>query len=328
MILVTGGAGFIGSALIWKLNDEGKSDIVVVDRMGDGPKWRNLAKRQIRQIVLKDDLFDWLATEGRDEPIEAVFHLGASSATTVTDVDYLVDNNINYSVQLWNYCAEREIPFIYASSASTYGNGDAGFDDAKSGSNQLIPLNPYGFSKHQFDSYVLNHTKKKPPFWAGLKFFNVYGPNEYHKGNQSSVVPQFVPQVQKNGSINLFKSCRSDVDDGAQKRDFVYVKDCVDVMVHLFQNHQSAKSGVYNVGSGEARTFKDLARSIFQAMDISEDIKMVDMPKVLQDHYQYYTQANLDRLRADTGYDKPMTSLEVGIQDYVCKYLLADDQYL
>jgi ADP-L-glycero-D-manno-heptose 6-epimerase len=328
MILVTGGAGFIGSALVWRLNQEGFGDIVVADRMGDGPKWRNLAKRQIRRIINKNDLFSWLSEDSVASSIEAVFHMGASSSTVITDVDYLVANNLDYSIRLWQFCAKQKIPFIYASSASTYGDGKVGFDDAQSGSEKLVPLNPYGFSKQKFDAFALNHAEDKPPFWAGLKFFNVYGPNEYHKGNQSSVIHQFVPQVKTTGKINLFKSHRNDYADGEQKRDFVYVKDCVDVMWHLFRNQASARSGVYNVGSGQARTFHDLAVAVFKAMDTPVSIDMVPMPKNLREHYQYFTEADLARLRSETGYEQNPTLLEDGVNDYVREYLLKDDPYL
>ena len=327
MIIVTGGAGFIGSALIWKLNAEGVTDILVADHMADGSKWRNLAKRQIRTIIYKDDLFGWLSEQADHQPIEAIFHMGASSSTVETDVDYLMRNNLNYSIGLWKFCSQKQIPLIYASSASTYGDGEAGFDDLDAGTPELVPMHPYGFSKHKFDAYALAQ-KETPPFWAGLKFFNVYGPNEYHKGAQSSVINQFVPQVKTTGKIKLFKSYRSDVADGEQKRDFVYVKDCVDVMWHLYQHTKSAKSGVYNVGTGSARTFKDLAFAVFAAMDQPALVEMTPMPELLRGQYQYFTEAKMDRLRKDTGYNKTATSLETGVLDYVRNYLLQNDPYL
>lgn len=329
MIIVTGGAGFIGSALVWRLNQEGISDIVVVDRLGNGPKWKNLNKRRVAAFVHKDELFDWLEGDGARESIDAIFHMGASSATTETDVDYLVRNNINYSVRLWNYCAQYGIPFIYASSASTYGAGEHGFDDDPSGVPVLRPEHPYGFSKQKFDDWVIRQ-ERTPPFWAGLKFFNVYGPQEYHKGNQSSVIFQFLPQVKNTGTIKLFKSYKEGVADGEQKRDFVYVKDCVDVIWHLYKNGGTrAESGIYNVGSGKARSFADLARAVFQAMNVKpERLEFIDMPPALRNQYQYFTEAPLERLRRRTGYEKPMTSLEDGVRDYVQGYLLTDDLFL
>lgn len=329
MIIVTGGAGFIGSALVWRLNQEGISDIVVADRLGSGPKWKNLNKRRISAFVYKDALFDWLEGEGSRETIDAVFHLGASSATTESNVDYLVSNNINYSVRLWNHCSQYGIPFIYASSASTYGAGERGFDDDTSLIPLLRPEHPYGFSKQKFDDWVIRQ-ERTPPFWAGLKFFNVYGPQEYHKGCQSSVINQFLPQVRATGTIKLFKSYRDGIAHGEQKRDFVYVKDCIDVMWHLYKNGGArAESGIYNVGSGKARSFADLARAVFKAMDVKpERLDFIEMPAALQNQYQYFTEAPLARLRQRSGYDKPMTSLEDGVRDYVCNYLMTDDAFL
>lgn len=329
MIVVTGGAGFIGSALVWKLNQRGRSDILVVDRMGTGPKWKNLSKRNIAGILHKDEFLPWLEGEGANAHIEAIFHLGASSATTETDVDYLVKNNLNYSIKLWNYCADVRIPFIYASSAATYGDGAYGFDDEETLVPKLNALNPYGFSKQKFDDIVLR-LPRKPPFWAGLKFFNVYGPQEYHKGGQSSVLCQWIPQVQKTGKIRLFKSYRSGIADGEQLRDFVYVKDVVDVMWHLFKDGgRTADSSIYNVGSGKARTFVDLAKAMFKAMpNIEESIEFIDMPEILRSQYQYFTEANLKNLREKAGYRASFTSLEEGVKDYVASYLLAEDKYL
>lgn len=329
MIIVTGGAGFIGSALVWKLNEAGIDDIVVVDRMGTGAKWKNLAKRRVGLILHKDELFAWLDAEGARRSVDAIFHLGASSATTETDVDYLVRNNLNYTVRLWTYCADYGVPFIYASSAATYGDGERGFDDDPRGIPALRPMNPYGFSKQKFDDWAHRQTRT-PPFWAGLKFFNVYGPQEYHKGSQSSVINQFVPQVQEVGAIRLFKSYRDGVGHGEQKRDFVYVKDCVDIMWHLYrQGGRGAESGIYNIGSGTARSFADLARAVFRAMEVQpEKLDFIEMPAALRQQYQYFTEASLDRLRRRAGYAAPMTSLEDGVRDYVRGYLLGGDPYL
>jgi ADP-L-glycero-D-manno-heptose 6-epimerase len=327
MIIITGGAGFIGSALLWKLNSHSLTDILVVDRMGSGPKWKNLVKRRVSDIIHKDAFLSWLDTEGSRSDIEAIFHMGASSATTETDVDYLVANNLNYTKRLWRYCAAYEVPFIYASSGATYGAGTQGFSDDPSKTPHLRPLNPYGFSKQQFDDWALRQTDA-PPFWAGLKFFNVYGPQEYHKGSQSSVIHQWVPQVKQTGAIRLFKSHRPDYADGAQARDFVYVKDVVDVIWHLFRNRSQARSGIYNVGSGRARTFADLARAVFTAMDLPPRLEFIDMPEALRAQYQYHTEAPLQRLRDLGGYTTPMHTLEGGVQDYVRSYLLAEDPYL
>lgn len=328
MIIVTGGAGFIGSAMIWKLNQQGHDDILVVDQMGNGQKWRNLNKLKFATIFHKNELFDWLDNQGARANVDAVIHMGACSTTTETDLDYLVANNLNYSIWLWTYCMEYQIPFIYASSAATYGGGELGFEDDLEKINQLKPLNPYGFSKQKFDQWVLKQSKK-PPFWAGLKFFNVYGPQEYHKGSQSSVVHQWLPQIKEHGSLKLFKSYRDDYRHGEQKRDFVYVKDCVDIMWHFYKEADQHASGIYNVGTGEARTFTDLAKSLFAAVGKTEaKFEFVEMPAQLMKQYQYFTQADLNRLRQDGGYKKPMTTIEQGVADYVGNYLLKDDPYL
>ncbi len=328
MIIVTGGAGFIGSALIWQLNNLGIDNILVVDRLGTANKWQNLNKRAFRTAIHKDEFLPWLERGADGAAVEAIFHLGASSSTTETDCDYLMSNNVNYSISLWKYCTRNKIPYIYASSAATYGDGSEGFSDEMKKVPSLRPLNPYGFSKQKFDHWVSFQTKA-PPFWAGLKFFNVYGPQEYHKGSQASVVPQFVPQVLNTSAIKLFKSYRNDYAHGAQQRDFVYVKDCVKIMAHLYRNAAKAKSGLYNVGSGEARSFADLARAVFKAMDNAEPrLEFIEMPEALRSQYQYHTQAELMRLREFAGYMEPMTKIEDGVADYVRNYLLKNDRYL
>ena len=363
MMIVTGGAGFIGSALVWKLNGLGIRNVFVVDRMGQGAKWRNLAKRHFVGFAHKDAFSRGLAGEGlpgvSPRDVEAVFHLGASSSTVETDVDYLMTNNFNYSVQLWRWCVEHRIPFIYASSAATYGDGLKGFDDSASNADHLVPLNPYGFSKQKFDQWALAEAAvgRAPPFWAGLKFFNVYGPQEYHKGGQASVVAPFLRQLRETGSIRLFKSHHPKYGDGLQKRDFIYVKDCVDIMWHLFSSRVKAQPGLYNVGTGQARTWLDLATAVAAAVGepaskkstkpakISASqrtsrqstrrtaagpsfIRFIDMPESLRDQYQYHTEANLERLRSQGGYTAPLTKLEDGIRDYVKGYLLGADLYL
>jgi ADP-L-glycero-D-manno-heptose 6-epimerase len=328
MIIVTGGAGFIGSALISRLNADGRSDLLVVDRLGSGPKWRNLAKHQFAGIIHKDEFLPWLASEGPRADIEAVVHLGASSSTTVVDADYLTANNLNYSIHLWNFAAEYGVPFLYASSGSTYGDGRQGFSDDPELTPRLRALNPYGFSKGKFDAWALR-ARRAPPSWAGLRFFNVYGPNEYHKGSQASVIAPFLDQVKSSGTIKLFKSYRPEYADGEQKRDFVYVKDCVNVMAHLLRTAGSFRSGVYNVGTGTARTWLDVGRAVFAAADAgSPRFDFIPMPEPLREHYQYVTEADLSNLREHAGYKEPMTSLEAGVTDYVRQYLLADDRYL
>ena len=328
MIIVTGGAGFIGSALIWKLNEKSLTDIVVVDRMGHSGKWKNLVKRQITDIVHKDHFFDWLDALPKGRRIEAVYHMGACSSTTETDVDYLVENNLHYSMKIWNFCVKNKIPFIYASSAATYGSGEQGYSDNPKNLSKLRPINPYGYSKHLFDVWAMSQTVK-PPFWAGLKFFNVYGPQEYHKGGQASVVFHAFPQVNEKNILKLFKSYHPDYNHGDQKRDFVYVKDVVDVLYHLYHVRRLAVSGIFNLGSGKARSFADLGRSVFKALgQKKEKLEWIEMPEQLRGQYQYFTEATLDELRERTGYKKKMTSLEDGINDYVVNYLAKDDRYL
>jgi ADP-L-glycero-D-manno-heptose 6-epimerase len=328
MIIVTGGAGFIGSALVWKLNEKGLSDIVVVDHMGEGSKWKNLVKRKISDIIHKDKFFEWLDSLPKGLRIEAIFHMGACSSTTEANVDYLVENNLHFSMRLWEFASKHKIPFIYASSAATYGAGELGYSDDVKNLSGLRPINPYGYSKHLFDTWALRQ-KSKPPFWAGLKFFNVYGPQEYHKGSQASVILHAFPQVRDHGCLKLFKSYRSDYANGEQKRDFVYVKDVVDILYHLYHARRIAVSGIFNLGSGRARSFSDLGRAVFKAMQIKkEKFEWIDMPLQLRGQYQYFTEANLGELRRRTGYKGKMSSLEEGVADYVCNYLQQEDPYL
>lgn len=327
MLLITGGAGFIGSALVWEFNNHGREDIVVCDRLGTDAKWKNLAKRRFLEIIHPDELMPWLeGSAARD--VEAVFHLGARSWTSERDVDFLNRNNTRFSAELFRWCAARRIPFLYASSAGTYGDGSSGFAEDRSTFDQLVPLSPYAFSKHTFDRWALAQSRT-PPFWAGLKFFNVYGPNEYHKGQQMSMVYHAFQQVAQHGRLNLFRSYREGYRDGEQMRDFVYVKDATRVMRYLFDLRARCASGLYNVGSGQARTFVDLGKAVFRAMGREADARLVfiDMPESLQRQYQYYTCAPLDNLEAN-GYREPMTSLEDGITDYVTRYLMEKDAYL
>jgi len=333
MIIVTGGAGFIGSNLVAGLQDQrGITNITVCDYMGNGDKWRNLAKRELRDIIHPDRLFEYIS-QYKDR-IEAIFHMGAISSTTETDVDMIVDRNFNLSRLLWKFCAENNIRFIYASSAATYGDGSNGFDDTETmdALAELRPLNPYGWSKHVFDRRTLRVTQDRalegkedvPPQWAGLKFFNVYGPNEYHKEDQMSVICKLHPQVKAGATAKLFKSHHPDYEDGGQMRDFVYVKDCVNVMLWLYDNPNV--NGLYNVGTGEARSFKDLALSVFNASKMEPKIHYIDMPTSLQEKYQYFTEANMQKLK-DAGYDKPFSSLEEGVCDYIQNYMEQNDKY-
>lgn len=325
MILVTGGAGFIGSALVWGLNQKGRDDIVVTDRFGLGDKWKNLARRHIDFAVPTKEFRSWLASNTKE--IEAVFHLGACSATTERDADYLMNNNVLFTKELWDFCRARSIPFLYASSAATYGAEEEVFSDQHSKIPGLLPINKYGFSKHLFDAWALKQNLT-PPQWFGFKFFNVYGPQEYHKGAQASVVYHAFPQVRDKGQLKLFKSYRDGIDHGMQQRDFVYVKDVVRVMLHFWQNAKHIPSGVYNLGTGEARSFKDLGTSVFTAMGKEPKFEWIEMPESLRNQYQYFTEADLTKLRQEAGYSAEFHSLESGVTDYVRNYLMQDQPYL
>ncbi len=327
MIVITGGAGFIGSNLVAGLEERGAKEFVVCDTLGHGDKWRNIAKRELADIVPPDRLIDYLnARRGR---IEAIFHLGAISTTTETDADLIIRTNFTGSLALWNHCAANGVPFIYASSAATYGDGTSGFDDdgTVAGLRPLRPLNPYGWSKHLFDRRVARLVAEReatPSQWAGLKFFNVYGPNEYHKGSMRSVVATNFPAAREARPIRLFKSYRAGFADGGQKRDFVWVGDCVEVMLWLLVT--PSISGLFNIGTGRARSFYDLAAALYGALGRAPLIDYVDMPESLRPRYQYFTEARPERLRA-AGYAAPFTSLEDGVRDYVTNYLLNDDPY-
>ena len=327
MIVVTGGAGFIGSNLVAGL-ERRSLPVVVVDRLGTGEKWRNIAKRELHDLVAPERLFPYLdAHAGR---VETVFHLGAISSTTETDADLIVENNFRLSVALWRWCADRRVPFIYASSAATYGDGSAGFSDDASVTalGRLAPLNAYGWSKHLFDrrlSRALLSDEAGPPQCVGLKFFNVYGPNEYHKGDMTSVVAKLHPRLVAGEPARLFKSYRSGIADGGQSRDFVWVGDCVAIMLWLLD--QPVVSGLFNIGSGKARSFRDLALATFAAIGTDPRIDYIEMPETLRSKYQYFTQADMRKLRS-AGYEAPATSLEDGVGTYVRDYLAAADPYL
>jgi ADP-L-glycero-D-manno-heptose 6-epimerase len=330
MIVVTGGAGFIGSNLIAALEARGASDVAVVDWLGSEGKWRNVAKRELAAVVSPEDLFAWLDEPGVGGRIDTIFHLGAISSTTETDADLIARTNIALPQRLWALAAERGWRFIYASSAATYGDGAAGFDDDGSiaGLAKLKPMNAYGWSKHAFDRYAARQATrnaKRPPQWAALKFFNVYGPNEYHKGAMRSVVHQIHPRIAAGEPARLFKSHRPDVPDGGQKRDFIWVGDCVDVLMWLYDHPHV--NGLFNCGTGQARSFEDLALAVFAAAGKPSKISYIDMPPELQQRYQYFTEARMERLRA-AGYTKPFTPLEEGVGRYVRDYLAADDPYI
>ena len=324
--LVTGGAGFIGSNIAAALAARG-DQVVICDWLGRDERWRNIAKHDLEDVVMPEELPQWLARRGRD--LAAVVHMGAISATTETDVDLIVRRNIRATLDLWDWCAGNATPFVYASSAATYGDGTAGFDDDMTAPAlaQLLPLNAYGWSKHFVDrrfGQILKAGEPVPPQWCGLKFFNVYGPNEYHKGTMKSVVAQGFERVVRGESLKLFKSYRAGVADGEQMRDFVYVRDCVDVILWLLEHHEV--SGIFNVGSGKARSWIDLAHALFNAAGKPCSVEFVDMPETMRAKYQYFTQGRMDRLRT-AGYDRQMTALEAGIADYVHLYLMKDDPY-
>jgi ADP-L-glycero-D-manno-heptose 6-epimerase len=324
MIILTGGAGFIGSAMLWELNRNGEEEVIVVDDLGSTStnKWRNLSGLRFSDFIQKDlfpDLLDRNAIEG----ISAIIHMGANSSTTETDADHLLVNNFGYSKKIASYCMAHNVRLIYASSAATYGDGSNGYSDSIATFNSLRPLNMYGYSKQMFDCWalkngILNHA-------AGLKFFNVYGPNEYHKDDMSSVVFKAYHQIREKGSVKLFQSHRPDFRDGEQLRDFVYVRDCTRIMAWLLENPSA--TGVYNVGTGEARSFRDLATATFSALGIQPVIDYTPMPETLRDKYQYYTCADISQLRM-AGFNEAFTSLEDGIKEYVQHYLCAENPYL
>ncbi len=318
----------IGSIVAWHLNTKlGRQDLVIVDRITHENQWQNLVHRHYAEYLDKDQLFDFL--EDNDD-ITAVIHMGAISATTERDFNKLVADNMHYSQDLWSWCAEYEVPFFYASSAATYGAGEHGYDDASI--EGLRPLNGYGYSKHFFDQWVLEQVKQKqpaPPAWAGFKFFNVYGPNEYHKERMASVAFHTFNQFKETGTMRLFKGTKEGIEDGMQLRDFVYVKDVADVMGFFLEaalKQKPAASAIYNIGTGQARSFKDLATSVMTSMAREPNITYIDMPQDLQGKYQYFTQAEMQKLR-NAGYKKPFTSLEEGVKDYVQNYLMQEDAY-
>ena len=324
MIVVTGAAGFIGSALVGELLREGWQDIVAVDDFSRLDKVPNLYGKKLTARVERSDFFTWL--DANERLVQFIFHLGARTDTTEFDRTIFDELNVRYSQRLWEACVKYGIPLVYASSAATYGDGEMGYDDADPALPfSLKPLNPYGDSKNEFDKWALKQAegpdadgKRKPFFWAGLKFFNVYGPNEYHKGRMASVVFHAFNQIQANGGMKLFRSHRPDHKDGEQLRDFVYVKDVCAVCMFLMQHRKN--SGLYNLGSGRARTFLDLARATFTALGKPENIAFIDTPADIRDKYQYFTEARMEKLKS-IGYDRPFTSLQEGVREYVAEYL-------
>lgn len=323
MIVITGGAGFIGSAMIWELNRRGRRDIIVVDNLASTAKWRNLVGLAYHRYIHKDEFPALARTRYMEGRIEAVIHLGACSATTEPDCDYLIRNNLEYSKAMCRFALERNARFIYASSAATYGDGGRGFDDSDEALDSLQPLNMYGYSKHLFDLWVQGEGLLDNV--AGLKFFNVFGPNEYHKDDMRSVVCKAFTQIGQTGRLKLFRSYHPEYADGEQRRDFVYIKDCVRIIGWLLEN--PGVGGIFNVGTGQARTWNDLARAVFAAMDLEPVIEYVDMPEVLRDKYQYYTCADLTKLGA-RGCDVRFRSLEDGVADYVQNYLAREHAHL
>ena len=326
MFLVTGGAGFIGSNIVASLNEAGSTDVVVSDLLGhDDAKWRNLAKHQVTDLVPPAELARWL----ENRKLDAVIHMGAISDTTATDGDLVMENNFRLSLRLLDWCTQARVPFIYASSAATYGDGANGFDDEWSldALRKLKPMNLYGWSKHLFDLAVVDRYLKKekmPPHWVGLKFFNVYGPNEYHKGHMASVLAKVFDLAKSGEPVRLFKSHRDGIADGDQRRDFIYVDDAISVLRWLLES--TGVNGIFNVGTGKAESFRDMIGAMFKALRQPENIEYIDMPAALRDRYQSFTEAKMDRLRA-AGYAKPFTSIEEGAAAYIRNYLEAADPY-
>jgi len=321
MIVVTGAAGFIGSVLASRLNEMGNENIIVVDDFSNDNKNKNLEGKQYRKIIHRDDFFSWF--DEHFSEIEFVLHIGARTDTTEFNHEIFDILNVEYSQQVWNRCTKHKMPLIYASSAATYGIGEFGYTDDHSIVEKLKPLNPYGESKNDFDKWVLKQTDT-PPFWAGLKFFNVYGPNEYHKGRMASVILHAFNQIDKTGKVKLFRSHNPKYKDGEQLRDFIYVKDLVDVILFLME--KQPESGLYNLGTGQARTFIDLTEATFAALQQKPIIEFIDTPEDIRDKYQYFTEANMTKL-SEAGYTWPFTSLEDGVEDYVTNYLVEKEYY-
>ncbi|MDR1122770.1 MAG: ADP-glyceromanno-heptose 6-epimerase [Endomicrobium sp.] len=314
MIILTGGAGFIGSCFLWKLNHEGIKNVLVVDHLGKDEKWKNLVGKSYYDYIQKNDFLNAVISRQVPKP-QAIVHLGACSSTTLSDANYYIKNNYEYSKVLALWAFELNIPFIYASSAATYGSGKLGYDDGLAKIKNLFPINMYGYSKHMFDLWLLNNNYINKI--VGIKFFNVFGPNEYHKHDMRSVICKNYDEVAQNGLIKLFKSYSEKYSNGGQRRDFVYIKDAVDAMYFLFQN--PSKTGIFNLGTGKSRTWNDVAKLMFETIGKKENIEYIDMPDYLRVKYQYFTEAKIDNLRK-AGYNKPFMELEDSVKDY-CFYL-------
>ena len=324
MVVITGAAGFIGSVVAGELNNKGRNDLVLVDDFSKREKERNFINLKYDALVARNDFFTWFKDNHVD--VDFVVHLGARTDTTEFDWNVFQELNVDYTKTIFSLCADYQIPMVYASSAATYGDGELGYDDSHEVVERLQPLNPYGRSKNEVDKWILKQ-EKQPPFWVGLKFFNVYGPNEYHKGRMASVIFHSFNQIKATGKVKLFRSHRPDFADGQQLRDFIYVKDIASVIYFMIcqrvnkSTSQSVKSGLYNLGTGKARSFYDLAANTFKAMGKDVDIEFIDIPEDIRDKYQYFTEANMTKLR-EAGYDKEFTSLEDGVMDYVKNYLM------
>lgn len=323
MIIVTGGAGFIGSAFVWRLNREGIKDIIIVDQLGTDDKWKNLVGLTFTDYIHKDEFIEMAIADEVPFEVSSVVHMGACSSTTERDADYLWENNYLYSREVADWALRHNARFIYASSAATYGDGSSGFSDDHEIISRLKPSNMYGYSKQVFDLWVLKNKLENK--MAGIKFFNVYGPNEYHKGDMVSVIYKAFHQIQETGKVRLFKSYKKEYPDGGQMRDFIYVKDCVNVMWWLLEN--PSVNGIYNLGTGKARTWNDLIAAVFSSMGRKTNIQYIEMPEPLRNQYQYFTQAQMDKLKK-AGCHVNFSSLEDSVRDYVTNYLQNADPYL
>jgi ADP-L-glycero-D-manno-heptose 6-epimerase len=321
MIVVTGAAGFIGSCLVSRLNKEGKSNLILVDDFSKHEKNANLEGKLFRSKVERSIFDEWLSDH--KNKVEFIYHIGARTDTTEFDKTIFDELNVNYSKMIWNFCSENNVPLVYASSAATYGLGEFGYEDSHEIIPNLRPLNPYGDSKNDFDIWALQQ-ENQPPFWAGLKFFNVYGPNEFHKGRMASVIFHAFNQIKEKGEMKLFRSHNPNYTDGGQLRDFVYVKDVVEVCLYL--KNETPVSGIYNLGSGIARPFLDLAKNTFKALELAQKISFIDTPVDIRDKYQYFTEANMTKL-VNSGYNIPFHTLEEGVEDYVMNYLIGTRYY-
>lgn len=327
-IIVTGAAGFIGSCMVQFLNNEGYEKLILVDAFGDEAKRANWKNKKYKNIVEREKLFNWLSVNSPQ--VDAVIHLGARTDTTEFSYEVHEKLNVQYSKDIWNYCTHKNIPLIYASSAATYGAGELGYDDDHDVIEKLKPLNPYGISKNEFDKWAIKQ-QQHPPFWTGLKFFNIYGPNEYHKARMASVIWHSFNQIKSNGEVKLFRSHRPDYKDGEQLRDFVYVKDLIKVMYWMIVlmtdgNWDAAKNGLYNLGTGKARSFSDLVKATYAGLGLEPKITFIDMPEDIRDKYQYFTEANMAKL-FDAGYNEKFYTLEEGVGDYVTNYLAPKEYY-